>query len=191
MRRIGRRELLRRVGGAAPGLPLLAASGAGSQAAVPLPILDIHQHPDFDQRPAETLMRHQRFHRVKTTVLLPADGWMTGRISGNAAAWSHVRRYPEEVVTFCNVDPVREDAVQVLREQLERGALGIGEQKFEAVAGPPEGISSGPPDVEANHLRQRGPDAAAADLTARDDFCHGLLTPKMLVGTGRFELPTP
>lgn len=74
MRRINRRELLRRIGGAGLGLPLLAASGAGGKAGVPLLILDIHQHPDFDGRPADTLVRHQRFHRVKTTVLLPADG---------------------------------------------------------------------------------------------------------------------
>ncbi len=134
MMRIDRRELLRRAGGAGLGLPLLATSGIGAEAAGSLPILDIHQHPDFDLRPAETLMRHQRFHRVKTTVLLPGDGWMKGRISGNDAAWSHVREYPQEVVTFCNVDPEREDAVQALREQLEKGALGIGEQKFEVDA---------------------------------------------------------
>ncbi|MCY3778333.1 MAG: hypothetical protein OXH11_20355, partial [Candidatus Aminicenantes bacterium] len=100
MMRIDRRQLLRRFGGAGLGTTLLAASGTGGEAGVPLLILDIHQHPDFDGRPAETLMRHQRFHQVKTTVLLPADGWMTGRISGNEAAWSHVRKYPDEVVTF-------------------------------------------------------------------------------------------
>ena len=134
MRRIDRREMLRRTGRAGLGLPLLAAAGGRPEAAAPLPILDIHQHPDFDRRPAEILMRHQRLHRVKTTVLLPGDGWMNGRISGNEAAWSHVRRYPKEVVTFCNVDPEREDAAQVLRRQLEKGALGIGEQKFELAA---------------------------------------------------------
>lgn len=40
--RIDRRELLRRVGGAGLGLPLLAASGAGGEAGVPPLILDIH-----------------------------------------------------------------------------------------------------------------------------------------------------
>ena len=134
MRRFDRRELFRRTGRAGLSLPLWSAAGNTTQAAPPLPILDIHQHPDFDGRPAEILMRHQRFHRVKTTVLLPADGWMTGRISGNEAAWSHVRKYPDEVVTFCNVDPEREDAARVLRDQLEKGALGIGEQKFEVDA---------------------------------------------------------
>lgn len=137
MRRFDRRELFRRTGRAGLGLPLWAAAGNMTPAAPPLPILDIHQHPDFDRRPAEILMRHQRFHRVRTTVLLPADGWMTGRISGNDAAWSHVRKFPKEVVTFCNVDPEREDATQVLREQLEQGALGIGEQKFEVDADSP------------------------------------------------------
>ncbi len=40
--RIDRRELLRRVGGAGLSLPLLAASGAGGVAGVPLLILDLH-----------------------------------------------------------------------------------------------------------------------------------------------------
>ena len=83
-------------------------------------------------------MVHQRLHNVTTTVLLPGDGWMYRRMSGNDEAWNHVRKHPDEIVTFCNVDPEREDAVQVLQKHLGKGALGIGEQKFELDADSPQ-----------------------------------------------------
>ena len=100
-----RREFLVRGGAAALSLPLVTLGSSKTRAARPIPILDIHQHPDFDKRSVELLMVHQRFHHVTMTVLLPGDGWMNGRISGNDAAWSHVRKHPREIVTFCNVDP--------------------------------------------------------------------------------------
>ena len=136
--KIPRREFLIRGSAAAVSLPLVALGRGKTRAAAPIPILDIHQHPHFDKRSVKLLMVHQRFHNVTTTVLLPGDGWMYRRMSGNDEAWSHVRMHPDEIVTFCNVDPEREDAVQVLQKHLDKGALGIGEQKFELDADSPQ-----------------------------------------------------
>ena len=136
--KIRRREFLIRGGSAAVSLPLVALGSGETRAARPIPILDIHQHPDFDKRSVELLLVHQRYHKVTTTVLLPGDGWMHRRMSGNDEAWSHVRKHPDEIVTFCNVDPEREDAVKVLQKHLDKGALGIGEQKFELDANSPQ-----------------------------------------------------
>ena len=93
-------------------------------------ILDIHQHVLFGSRPERKLVLHQNTLGVKTTVLLPGDGWMHVQLAGNNECWSHLKAHPDGYVTFCNVDPERENAQQVLRTHLEKGALGIGEQKF-------------------------------------------------------------
>lgn len=49
-----------------------------------------------------------------------------------------MERYAREIVTFCNVDPEREEPIQVLKKHLGKAALGIGEQKFELDADSPQ-----------------------------------------------------
>ena len=97
-------------------------------------LLDIHQHVLFGDRPEQKLVLHQDVLAVTTTVLLPGDGWMHVQLAGNDECWSHLKAHPRGYVTFCNVDPEREDAQQVLRTHLKKGALGIGEQKFKLPA---------------------------------------------------------
>ena len=101
-------------------------------------LLDIHQHVLFANRPEQKLVLHQDVLGVATTVLLPGDGWMHAQLAGNDECWTHLKAHPGGYVTFCNVDPKREDAQQVLQTHLEMGALGVGEQKFKLPADSPE-----------------------------------------------------
>ncbi len=132
--RITRRDFM----GAAGAATASVSSSFGHAPRTDPLLLDIHQHVLFGSRPEDKLVLHQNVLGVKTTVLLPGDGWMHVQLAGNSECWSHLKAHPDGYVTFCNVDPEREDAQQVLRTQLEKGALGIGEQKFKLPADSPE-----------------------------------------------------
>ena len=49
----------------------------------PDPVLDLHQHTPYNNRPRDLVLAHQEQHRVKTTVILPGEGWMLKIIGGN------------------------------------------------------------------------------------------------------------
>jgi hypothetical protein len=70
-----RREFLRAISALA--LPRLCVAANGES------ILDLHQHTPYNNRPRELVLAHQEQHRVKTTVLLPGEGWMLKIIGGN------------------------------------------------------------------------------------------------------------
>ena len=125
------------IGGAASAV-VSVANARTDAAPKKFSLLDIHQHVLFSKRPEDKLVLHQQVLDVATTVLLPGDGWMHVQLAGNEECWSHLQAHPDGYVTFCNVDPKREDAQQVLQTHLERGALGIGEQKFKIPADSPE-----------------------------------------------------
>src|SRR5574341_54644 len=42
----------------------------------PEPILDLHQHTPYNYRPRDLVLAHQDQHHVKSTVILPGEGWM-------------------------------------------------------------------------------------------------------------------
>lgn len=120
-----------------------ALAGAGLPAEEREKITDIHQHVNFHGRSDEELLAHQIEMSVSKTVLLPSgtalarasthDGKSNGlaaRVFGTMAAAKIAAKYPDHFGYFCNEVPDLENAVPELERWLERGALGIGEQKF-------------------------------------------------------------
>lgn len=109
----------------------------------PVPILDLHQHTNYLGRTDEQLIAHQRNMGVTYTVLLPAgspaerpvthmgkSNGLAAKCYGNESCLRLMVDYPESFGFFANETPDLESATKVIEEYLERGALGIGEQKF-------------------------------------------------------------
>jgi predicted TIM-barrel fold metal-dependent hydrolase len=106
-------------------------------------IIDIHQHINFHGRRNDELIAHQKEMGVSKTVLLPsgsafardstnggrANG-LAARVFGTMAAARLAAEEPDSFVFFCNQIPDVEGAPKELEGWLEKGALGIGEQKF-------------------------------------------------------------
>src|SRR5688572_17140346 len=96
------------------------------------PIIDIHQHHRYRDRPDDNLLFHQKAVGVTTTVLLPG-GEDTGNppttMSLNAAVFEFVRAHPKQFYFFANARADQPDARQEVEKYLKLGAIGIGEQK--------------------------------------------------------------
>lgn len=96
------------------------------------PIIDIHQHTNYAGRTNEQLIRHQQVLGVTTTVLLPAGRFygLDAKCGGNENVLELNRQQPGRFVTFANEVADLDEAPEVIRRFLRRGAIGIGEQKF-------------------------------------------------------------
>jgi predicted TIM-barrel fold metal-dependent hydrolase len=137
---LSRREFLAT---AAIGLAGAALTGCASTPARPDPIIDIHQHVNYSNRPDAVLLEHQRAMGVTTTILLPAgrpvknaathDGDSNGleaKAFGNEACCQFARVHPKEFLFAANEVPDLEDAPAEIEKYLRRGAVMIAEQKF-------------------------------------------------------------
>ena len=116
-----------------------AASAAVSLAIAddaPEPVIDIHQHTDYSGRTDEQLIAHQRKRGVTHTILLPAGRFfgLEASCGGNDRVAEIVQRLPREYSYFANEVPYLSEAREELRRWLGRGAIGIGEQKFQLEA---------------------------------------------------------
>jgi len=107
------------------------------------PTIDIHQHVNFHARTNDALVAHQRRMGVGKTILLPAgmetsrasthmgkSNGLAARVFGTAAAAKLAMQYPDEFIWFCNEVSDIDNAKTELEKWLNRGASGIGEQKF-------------------------------------------------------------
>jgi len=122
----------------------LGAAGAFAMAGklpaqVPLDrILDLHQHTPYNNRPRDLVLAHQDQHRVRTTVILPGEGWMLKIIGGNRDCASFQAAHVDRYVRFTSADPAESRAIDVLRGNIQRGAIGIGEMKYHVAVDSPE-----------------------------------------------------
>jgi predicted TIM-barrel fold metal-dependent hydrolase len=107
-------------------LPVAAADAPNE------PIIDIHQHTNYAGRTDEQLMAHQRAMGVTQSVLLPAGRFygLDAKCGGNDSVQALARKHPKEFVFFANEVADIEEAPEVIRRYLRRGAIGVGEQKF-------------------------------------------------------------
>jgi predicted TIM-barrel fold metal-dependent hydrolase len=131
MSKLTRRDFLQTI----PGLtavPLLANSARTDL------ILDLHQHTNYSGRTNQQLVAHQMHHRVTTTVLLPGDGWMLSELGDNASCAAMQADYPNLFSHFACADVAESRMIDVLRGNVNRGAIGIGELKFHVAADSPE-----------------------------------------------------
>jgi predicted TIM-barrel fold metal-dependent hydrolase len=109
----------------------------------PGPIIDIHQHTTYSGRPDDALLHHQKRMGITKTILLPSGSpvdspaTLKGKANGLYAGAGTiqtvipvVQSHPGEYFFFANEVPDLPGARQTIETWLKRGALGIGEQKF-------------------------------------------------------------
>jgi uncharacterized protein len=96
------------------------------------PVIDIHQHTDYQGRTDDELIAHQHEMGVSHTILLPAGRFfgLEAGCSGNDRVMEVAKRLPAEYSFFANEVPYLSDAPEEIRRVLRAGGLGIGEQKF-------------------------------------------------------------
>ena len=97
------------------------------------PIIDIHQHTNYAGRTDEELIAHQRTMGVTHTLLLPAGRFFGLEVNagGNASVVRLARKRPRQFSFFANEVPYLNDTDREIKRFLKRGAVGIGEQKFQ------------------------------------------------------------
>jgi len=97
------------------------------------PLFDLHQHTDYYHRPDATLLAHSRNLGVARTLLLPGAGWMIAGAPCGDNAWCRrtAESAPGHYLRFTTADPEDPNAIRDMERDLESGAIGIGEQKFE------------------------------------------------------------
>jgi hypothetical protein len=105
------------------------------------PIIDIHQHTNYAGRADEELIAHQRTMGVTHTVLLPAGRYFGLEVGagGNETVVNLAKKHRHEFSFFANEVPYLAEARAEITTYLRRGAIGIGEQKFEV-------------DCDSNHM---------------------------------------
>lgn len=119
-------------------------SGAASNA---VPIIDVHQHLSYSGRTDAQLLAHQKAMGVSLTVLLPAgrpvqqpsthngnSNGLAAGISTSGPAMTFAKKHPDAYRCFANEVADLPDAPMIIRPFLEKGAIGIGEQKFSVQA---------------------------------------------------------
>lgn len=131
---MNRRDFIGLAGGAlAVGCKAAMESGAAGSHE---PVIDIHQHTNYTGRSDEDLINHQRTMGVTLTVLLPAGRYygLDAQCGGNDSVEKLAQKRPKQFVFFANEAPYLREADAEIRRYLQRGAIGIGEQKFRVLA---------------------------------------------------------
>lgn len=117
----------------------------------PEPIIDIHQHTNYNKRSDNDLVAHQRAMGISITILQPAGhpqaygstyfGMANGlqaEIGPNEAAYALAQRYPGEFLFAANEVPDLPGATEEIEKYLKLGAKMIGECKFGVECDSPE-----------------------------------------------------
>jgi predicted TIM-barrel fold metal-dependent hydrolase len=115
------------------------------------PIIDIHQHTTYQGRSDEVLLHHQTRMGVTQTILLPsgtpsnAASTLKGKANGLYAGAGPINTvvpiaeaHAHEYFYFANEVPDLPNAPKTISDWLKKGALGIGEQKFNLPVDSPE-----------------------------------------------------
>lgn len=139
------------------------ADDAPGEYATAEPIIDIHQHTNYAGRTDEQLIAHQRALGVTHTILLPAGRYfgLDASCGGNATVLPLSRQLPREFSFFANEVPYLAEAEDEIRRYLKRGAIGIGEQKFQI-------------DSDSAHVERMARLAADFDVPVLMHFQHEL-----------------
>lgn len=115
------------------------------------PIIDIHQHVNYSDRPDDILLKHQRLMGGTTAILLPAgkpvsrpsthDGKSNGlaaKAFGNEACYQFAKAHPKEFLFAANEVPDLDGATAEIEKYLKLGAVMVAEQKFGVECDSPE-----------------------------------------------------
>jgi len=116
----------------------LAANSILAIADDSMPLLDLHQHTNYTGRSDEQLIAHQVFHHATKTILLPGAGWMNSEVGDNASCAVLEANNPDMFERFACSDVAESRTPDVLRGNIQRGAIGFGELKFHVACDAPE-----------------------------------------------------
>ena len=107
------------------------------------PIIDIHQHVNYSDRPNEILLDHQRSMGITMSILLPAgtpcerpsthngkSNGLAAKCFGNEACCQFAKAHPREFRFAANEVPDLDGATAEIEKYLKRGAVMIAESKF-------------------------------------------------------------
>ncbi|HTL27735.1 MAG TPA: amidohydrolase family protein [Tepidisphaeraceae bacterium] len=107
------------------------------------PIIDIHQHTNYRGRSNEALLHHQKRMGITKTVLLPSgsnantQSTLLGKANGLYAGAGPIdtvvpiaEAHPHEYYFMANEVPDLPHARETIESWLKKGAVGIGESKF-------------------------------------------------------------
>lgn len=107
------------------------------------PIIDIHQHVNYSDRPNEILLNHQRSMGITMSILLPAgtpcerpsthngkSNGLAAKCFGNEACCQFAKAHPREFRFAANEVPDLDGATAEIEKYLKRGAVMIAESKF-------------------------------------------------------------
>lgn len=139
----------------ATGLGAITARGfAQTEAATTAtgePIIDIHQHMNYSNRPDATLLAHQKAMGATTTIILPSGTYMdrpsthNGKSNGLAAkcavteaARDFAKAHADAYLWAANEVTDLDNAPAEIERWLKLGACMIGEQKFKVECDSPE-----------------------------------------------------
>lgn len=104
--------------------------------------VDFHQHIGHVGRSLEQTLVHQEPHGVAQSVILPIDNTATppefwpSRIALEAA-----RQYPDRLLPFFHIDPLKPGTLDAIRRGHDEGALGFGEHKVRLPVDAPESLA--------------------------------------------------
>jgi uncharacterized protein len=131
MKPLRRRDFLQMTGSA-----LLAGCATAPEVSQSEPIIDVHQHTNYHGRSDADLFAHQKAMGVTTTVLLPAGRYygLDAQCGGNESVQRAAKQRASSYLFFANELPYLKEADAVIRDNLQKGARGIGEQKFRVLA---------------------------------------------------------
>ncbi|XOV94914.1 MAG: amidohydrolase family protein [Bacteroidota bacterium] len=116
------------------------------------PIIDIHQHTNYVGRTNEQLLIHQQAMDISHTILLPSgralqdrastnfgeSNGLEAQVEPNKAAYQLAKKYPDKFSFGANEVPDLPDAVKTIEKYLKKGAVVIGELKFNVECDSPE-----------------------------------------------------
>jgi predicted TIM-barrel fold metal-dependent hydrolase len=135
------------------GLAMTAVAAAGCKTLLSKaePIIDIHQHVGYMDRPDDVLLAHQTTMGVTKTILLPAgrpvnttsthEGVSNGlqaKCLGNEACYQFAKAHPKSYLFAANEVPDVQSATEEIEKYLKLGAVAIAEQKFGVECDSPE-----------------------------------------------------
>jgi predicted TIM-barrel fold metal-dependent hydrolase len=125
------------------------------------PIIDIHQHTNYAGRTDEQLIAHQRALGITHSILLPAGRYfgLEAGCGGNETVAPLARKFPRQFSFFANEVPYLDGADVEIKKYLRRGAIGIGEQKFQV-------------DCDSAHLQRIADIAADFNVPVLMHFQH-------------------
>lgn len=105
-------------------------------------MIDFHQHIGHIGRSLEQTLAHQAPHGIAQSVILPIDNTATPpEFWPSQVALDAALRYPERLIPFFHVDPLKPDALDAIRAGHAAGARGFGEHKVRLPVDAPQSLA--------------------------------------------------